>query len=166
MDYLYQSALGFHKFFALAAAILTIIYLIFTQLKIDAAEFCSRGKALNPAVSAPQAGNLKQKSRSGLRFLRRIRLFLPIYYSCIAALVISGSVMLAVLRFDLSFRIYFMAAAALAMIALSAVSYKRLKIAYLSQNFAPYQRKMRVILGLSLAIILIASVLFDGIFLR
>ncbi len=159
MDYLYQSALGFHKFFALAAAILTIIYLIFTQLKIDAAEFCPRSKALNSAASAPQAGNLKQKSRSGLRFLRRIRLFLPIYYSCIAALIISGSVMLAVLRFNLSFRICFMAAAALAMIILSAASYKRLKIAYLNQNFAPYQRKMRVILGLSLAIILIASVI-------
>lgn len=159
MDYLYQSALGFHKFFALAAAILTIIYLIFTQLKIDAAEFCPRSKALNSAASAPQAGNLKQKSRSGLRFLRRIRLFLPIYYSCIAALIISGSVMLAVLRFDLSFRIYFMAAAALAMIILSAASYKRLKIAYLSQNFTPYQRKMRVILGLNLVIILIASVI-------
>ena len=159
MDYLYQSALGFHKFFALAAAILTIIYLIFTQLKIDAAEFCPRSKALNSAASAPQAGNLKQKSRSGLRFLRRIRLVLPIYYSCIAALIISGSVMLAVLRFNLSFRICFMAAAALAMIILSAASYKRLKIAYLNQNFAPYQRKMRVILGLSLAIILIASVI-------
>ena len=159
MDYLYQSALGFHKFFALAAAILTIIYLIFTQLKIDAAEFCPRGKALNSAASAPQAESLKQKSRSGLRFLRRIRLFLPIYYSCIAALIISGSVMLAVLRFDLSFKIYFMAVGSLAMIALSVVSYKRLKIAYLSQNFAPYQRKMRVILGLSLAIILIASVI-------
>ena len=161
MDYLYQSALGFHKFFALAAAILTIIYLIFTQLKIDAAaaEFRPRSEALNSAASAPQAGNLKQKSRSGLRFLRRVRLFLPIYYSCIAALIISGSVMLPVLRFDLSFKIYFMTVAALAMIALSAVSYKRLKIAYLSQNFAPYQRKMRVILGLSLAIILIASVI-------
>ncbi len=161
MDYLYQSALGFHKFFALAAAILTIIYLIFTQLKIDAAaaEFCPRKEALNSAASAPQAENLKQKSRSGLRFLRRIRLFLPIYYSCIAALIISGSVMLPVLRFDLSFKIYFMAVGSLAMIALSAVSYKRLKIAYLSQNFAPYQRKMRVILGLNLAIILIASVI-------
>lgn len=161
MDYLYQSALGFHKFFALAAAILTIIYLIFTQLKIDdaAAEFCPRGKALNSAVSAPQAENLKQKSRSGLRFLRRIRLFLPIYYATLAALIISGSVMLPVLRFDLSFKIYFMAIGSLAMIALSAASYKRLKIAYLSQNFAPYQRKMRVILGLSLAIILIASVI-------
>jgi len=67
--------------------------------------------------------------------------------------------MLPVLRFDLSFKIYFMAVGSLAMIALSAVSYKRLKIAYLSQNFAPYQRKMRVILGLSLAIILIASVI-------
>ena len=156
MDYLYQSALGFHKFFALATAILTIIYLIFTQLKIDAvAEFRPRSEALNSAVSAPQAENLKQKSRSGLRFLRRIRLFLPIYYSCIAALIISGSVMLAVLRFDLSFKIYFMAVGSLAMIALSAVSYKRLKIAYLSQSFAPYQRKMRVILGLSL----IASVI-------
>lgn len=161
MDYLYQSALSFHKFFALAAAILTIIYLIFTQLKIDAAaaEFCPRKEALNSAASAPQAENLKQKSRSGLRFLRRIRLFLPIYYSCIAALIISGSVMLPVLRFDLSFKIYFMAVGSLAMIALSAVSYKRLKIAYLSQNFAPYQRKMRVILGLNLAIILIASVI-------
>ncbi len=160
MDYMYQSALGFHKFFVLATAILTIIYLIFTQLKIDAAtEFRPCGKALNSAASAPQAGNLKQKSRSGLRFLRRIRLFLPIYYSCIAALIISGSVMLPVLRFDLSFRIYFMAAAALAMIAFSATSYKRLKIAYLSQNFAPYQRKMRLILGLNLAIILIASVI-------
>ncbi|WP_298024231.1 hypothetical protein [uncultured Campylobacter sp.] len=161
MDYLYQSALSFHKFFALAAAILTIIYLIFTQLKIDAAaaEFRPRSEALNSAASAPQAENLKQKSRSGLRFLRRIRLFLPIYYATLAALIISGSVMLPVLRFDLSFRIYFMAAAALAMIILSAVSYKRLKIAYLSQNFAPYQRKMRVILGLSLAIILIASVI-------
>ena len=160
MDYLYQSALGFHKFFALAAAILTIIYLIFTQLKIDAvAEFRPRSEALNPAASAPQAENLKQKSRSGLRFLRRIRLFLPIYYSCIAALIISGSVMLPVLRFDLSFKIYFMTVGSLAIIALSAVSYKRLKIAYLSQNFALYQRKMRVILGLSLAIILIASVI-------
>lgn len=161
MDYLYQSALGFHKFFALAAAILTIIYLIFTQLKIDAAaaEFRPRSEALNSAISAPQAENLKQKSRSGLRFLRRIRLFLPIYYSCIAALIISGSVMLPVLRFDLSFKIYFMAVGSLAMIALSAVSYKWLKIAYISQNFAPYQRKMRLILGLSLAIILIASVI-------
>ena len=160
MDYLYQSALSFHKFFALAAAILTIIYLIFTQLKIDAAaEFCPRSEALNPAASAPQAENLKQKSRSGLRFLRRIRLFLPIYYSCIAALIVSGSVMLSVLRFDLSFKIYFMALGSLAMIALSAVSYKWLKIAYLSQNFTPYQRKMRVILGLNLAIILIASVI-------
>nr|WP_314794491.1 hypothetical protein [uncultured Campylobacter sp.] len=161
MDYLYQSALGFHKFFALAAAILTIIYLIFTQLKIDAAaaEFRHRSEALNFAASAPQAENLKQKSRSGLRFLRRIRLFLPIYYATLAALIISGSVMLPVLRFDLSFKIYFMAVGSLAMIALSVVSYKRLKIAYLSQNFAPYQRKMRVILGLSLAIILIASVI-------
>ncbi|WP_298703581.1 hypothetical protein [uncultured Campylobacter sp.] len=160
MDYLYQSALGFHKFFALVAAILTIIYLIFTQLKIDAAaEFRPRSEAINPAASAPQAENLKQKSRSGLRFLRRIRLFLPIYYSCIAALIVSGSVMLSVLRFDLSFKIYFMALGSLAMIALSAVSYKWLKIAYLSQNFTPYQRKMRVILGLNLAIILIASVI-------
>ena len=160
MDYLYQSALGFHKFFALAAAILTIIYLIFTQLKIDAAaEFCPRKEALNSAVSAPQAENLKQKSRSGLRFLRCIRLFLPIYYATLAALLISGSVMLPVLRFDLSFKIYFMAVGSLTVIALSAVSYKRLKIAYLSQNFASYQRKMRVILGLNLAIILIASVI-------
>ena len=160
MDYMYQSALGFHKFFVLATAILTIIYLIFTQLNIDAAtEFRPCGKALNSAASAPQAGNLKQKSRSGLRFLRRIRLFLPIYYTTLAALIISGSVMLPVLRFDLSFKIYFMAVGSLAMIALSAASYKRLKIAYLSQNFAPYQRKMRLILGLNLAIILIASVI-------
>ena len=157
-----ENALAFHKFFALVLGILTIIYLILTRLKIDKNfKFYTLKTAVqNGVVKFPGLRNLrtikaKKKLFNGRKYLARIRKFLPIYYSVLAALITTGSVMLPSL--GLSSGVVMMSVGTVAIIALCAVGYKRLKRAFLGQNFEIYRVGILKILTIIFAIILIVS---------
>ena len=162
MGYMVESALAFHKFFALVLGIFTVIYLILTRLKIDKNfKFYTLNLAVqNGIVKFPALRNLrlikaKKKLFNGRKYLARIRKFLPIYYSVLAALITTGSVMLPSL--GLSAKTVLMSVGTVAIIGLCAVGYKRLKRAFLGQNFKIYKAQMGKILSIIFAIILIVS---------
>lgn len=127
MEYLYDTALDYHKFFALLVFVMSVIHLFLTQFG------------------------------SGEGYVKRIRLFLPAYYATLAMLCVTGAVILPIFDFKMSFSVVFMMIAFIVMIGLGAMGYKRLKMAWVSKNLEIYKKDMRVILAVNLALILLAS---------
>lgn len=134
MNETYELSLSLHRFFAQILVVLTIIYFVLVILKFNA--------------------NDKLQT---LKYIRRIRLFLPIYYAFFVAILTTGAFNFAVLNFSLNFRIFAMCVGLILMIIFSAKAYKALKSAYFNQNFKTYRLKMAKFLGLNLAIILFVS---------
>lgn len=127
MSELYDMSLTLHKFFALLLFGLSIFHLILTQFG------------------------------EGAKYAKRIRLFLPTYYSVMAMLFTTGATLLPILKFQLSLSIVVMIVVFVAMIAIGAIGFKALKKAYYTKNYPPFKKKMRVLIGVNLIIILIAS---------
>ena len=128
MQELYTTALALHKFFVVFFGILLLIYLFLSR----------HGNGENA-------------------YIKRIRLFLPFFYTILACLIFTGSVILPILEFKFNYKIIFMIVAVIAIIALSAIGYKRLKIAYFTKDFDFYKKRISKIIIVNLILILIVS---------
>ena len=128
MQELYSTALALHKFFVVFFGILLPVYLFLTRY-----------------------GNGENA------YIKRIRLFLPFFYTILACLIFTGALLLPVLEFKFNYKIIFMIIATIAIIALSAIGYKRLKMAYFTKDFATYKRQILKIIIINLILILIVS---------
>lgn len=127
MEDLYNISISLHRFFAICAFVLSIIHIYLTQFG------------------------------QGAKYVKKIRFFLPTYYSFLAALFMTGITILPILKFQLTFQIIFMLIAFAIMIFLGVLGYKFLKIAWATKRFDTYKKQMRIIIGINLALILIAS---------
>ena len=128
MQELYSMALILHKFFALFFGVLLLVYLFLTR----------NGNGQNA-------------------YIKRIRLFLPFFYTILACLIFTGALLLPVLEFKFNYKIALMIVASVIIIALSAIGYKRLKKAYFTKDFALYKNQILKIIAINLILVLIVS---------
>ncbi|RRD54237.1 hypothetical protein [Campylobacter rectus] len=116
------------------------IGLAFTLLALVAAHFC----LINFGVNSPA-------------YAKRIRLFLPAYYAFLAAMMLTGLLLMSVFYFYPSFKALAMIAIWVILIGLGAMEFKRLKAAIKTKNFAAFRAKMRLKIAADFVLILIAS---------
>ncbi|WP_314704009.1 hypothetical protein [Campylobacter rectus] len=116
------------------------IGLAFTLLALVAAHFC----LINFGVNSPA-------------YAKRIRLFLPAYYAFLAAMMLTGLLLMSVFYFYPSFKALAMIAIWVILIGLGAMEFKRLKAAMKTKNFAAFRAKMRLKIAADFVLILIAS---------
>lgn len=116
------------------------IGLAFTLLALVAAHFC----LINFGVNSPA-------------YAKRIRLFLPAYYAFLAAMMLTGLLLMSVFYFYPSFKALAMIAVWVILIGLGAMEFKRLKAAIKKKNFAAFRAKMRLKIAADFVLILIAS---------
>ena len=116
------------------------IGLAFTLLALVAAHFC----LINFGVNSPA-------------YAKRIRLFLPAYYAFLAAMMLTGLLLMSVFYFYPSFKVLAMIAIWVILIGLGAMEFKRLKAAIKAKNFAAFRAKMRLKIAADFVLILIAS---------
>jgi len=116
------------------------IGLAFTLLALVAAHFC----LINFGVNSPA-------------YAKRIRLFLPTYYAFLAAMMLTGLLLMSVFYFYPSLKALAMIAIWVILIELGAMEFKRLKAAMKTKNFAAFRAKMRLKIAADFVLILIAS---------
>ena len=116
------------------------IGLAFTLLALVAAHFC----LINFGVNSPA-------------YAKRIRLFLPAYYAFLAAMMLTGLLLMSVFYFYPSFKALAMIAIWVILIGLGAMEFKRLKAAIKTKNFAAFRAKIRLKIAADFVLILIAS---------
>ena len=116
------------------------IGLAFTLLALVAAHFC----LINFGVNSPA-------------YAKRIKLFLPAYYAFLAAMMLTGLLLMSVFYFYPSFKALVMIAVWVILIGLGAMEFKRLKAAIKTKNFAAFRAKMRLKIAADFVLILIAS---------
>ena len=112
----------------------------FTLLALVAAHFC----LINFGVNSPA-------------YAKRIRLFLPAYYAFLAAMMLTGLLLMSVFYFYPSLKALVMIAVWVILIGLGAMEFKRLKAAIKTKNFAAFRAKMRLKIAADFVLILIAS---------
>lgn len=116
------------------------IGLAFTLLALVAAHFC----LINFGVNSPA-------------YAKRIRLFLPTYYAFLAAMMLTGLLLMSVFYFYPSLKAIVMIAVWVLLIGLGAMEFKRLKTAIKTKNFVDFRAKMRLKIAADFVLILIAS---------
>ena len=116
------------------------IGLAFTLLALVAAHFC----LINFGVNSPA-------------YAKRIRLFLPAYYAFLAAMMLTGLLLMSVFYFYPSLKALVMIAVWVILIGLGAMEFKRLKAAIKTKNFAAFRAKIRLKIAADFVLILIAS---------
>ncbi|MGG7073868.1 hypothetical protein U5B43_06410 [Campylobacter sp. 9BO] len=87
----------------------------------------------------------------------RIRYFLPIYHSFLAAIIFTGFLLLSVFSFVPSLHVVSMILCSVALIGLSAVSFKRLKRCIPSQNFTDYRNFALKSIVISILLVLVVG---------
>ena len=116
------------------------IGLAFTLLALVAAHFC----LINFGVNSPA-------------YAKRIRLFLPAYYAFLAAMMLTGLLLMSIFYFYPSLKALVMIAVWVILIGLGAMEFKRLKAAMKTKNFAAFRAKMHLKIAADFVLILIAS---------
>ena len=116
------------------------IGLAFTLLALVAAHFC----LINFGVNSPA-------------YAKRIRLFLPAYYAFLAAMMLTGLLLMSVFYFYPSLKALVMIAVWVILIGLGAMEFKWLKTVIKTKNFADFRAKMRLKIAADFVLILIAS---------
>ena len=116
------------------------IGLAFTLLALVAAHFC----LINFGVNSPA-------------YAKRIRLFLPAYYAFLAAMMLTGLLLMSVFYFYPSLKALVMIAVWVILIGLGAMEFKRLKAAIKTKNFAAFRAKMRLKIAADFVLILNSS---------
>ena len=116
------------------------IGLAFTLLALVAAHFF----LINFGVNSPA-------------YAKRIRLFLPTYYSFLAAMMLTGLLLMSVFYFYLGLKALVMIAVWVLLIGFGAMEVKQLKKAMKTKNFTAFRAKMRLKIAADFVLILIAS---------
>lgn len=94
-------------------------------------------------------------------YVKNIRNILPIFYTLIAGLAITGFTLCAAI-YKMEFKIshILMIICAFVMIVLNAIAYKKLKIGYFERNFSEYKKFMLNVFVISFALIFINFIKF------
>ena len=82
---------------------------------------------------------------------------MPAYYAFLAAMMLTGLLLMSVFYFYPSFKALAMIAIWVILIGLGAMEFKRLKAAIKTKNFAAFRAKMRLKIAADFVLILIAS---------
>lgn len=128
LESLYATALSLHLSFAVIIILLIIIHFCLIQFGLNSPSYA-----------------------------KRIRLFLPTYYGFLAAMMMTGLLLMSVFYFHLTLRSGVMIVVWLLLIGLSAMEFKMLKIAIKTQNFINFRKKMRFKILADLLLVLLAS---------
>lgn len=133
MNEVYEMSLGLHLSFAKVLLILLFVHLILIYV----------GNPENPS------------------YIKRLRLFLPLYNATMALMFFTGALDLAILNFTLSFPVIWMICCFVALCILGVWGYKRMKIAARYRDFATFKKLMT--LKIFCEIILVALAVAFGI---
>lgn len=90
-------------------------------------------------------------------YAKRIKLFLPTYYGFLAAMIMTGLLLMSAFYFEMSLRAFVMMVVVVLLIGLGAMEFKKLKRAIASKNFIDFRKKMRIKVAIDLILLLIAS---------
>lgn len=101
-------------------------------------------------------------------YVQNIRNILPIFYTTIAGITITGFVLCtAIYKFSLDFMQILMIFSTFVIIGLNAASYKRLKIGYFKKDFSDYKNFMIKVFSISFILIFLTFLKdFYGFFIR
>ncbi|MGP1485216.1 MAG: hypothetical protein ACTTJC_03860 [Campylobacter sp.] len=116
------------------------IYIVLIILALILIHFC----LVNFGINSPN-------------YAKRIKLFLPTYYGFLAAMILTGLLLMSAFYFQLSLKSAIMIVAVTLLIGLGAVEFKKLKQAMIKKNFTDFRQKMRIKVAVDFALILIAS---------
>lgn len=97
--------------------------------------------------------------KNGLKFAIRIRNFLPLYYTTLAFIALSGTNMLSVMHFGLNLPSISMIFAVILLILLGIFEYKLLKKCVKMRNFGNFSKKINCKILLDFCIVMFVSVI-------
>lgn len=106
----YELALNLHLFFSVLFLLLSIFYLFLTQFD------------------------------GGVKFVKRIKLFMPLYIAVLASLVFMGVLVLSILKFQLSVKIAIMVISSFFIAIILVMNNKALKKAYYLNSYRKYKQ--------------------------
>ena len=98
-------------------------------------------------------------SQNGIKFHKRIRFFIPLYSFSLSALIFTGIIMLPVINFQISFKVFLMILASIIFPAFIGISFKVLKKGYYTKNYENFKKKAKILVSITLTITLILEVL-------
>ncbi|MCZ6162131.1 hypothetical protein [Campylobacter ureolyticus] len=127
----YDLSLTLHSFFSRFFIVLSLIFLIF----------------------------IFSNSQNGIKFHKRIRFFIPLYSFSLSALIFTGIIMLPVINFHISFKVFLMILASIIFPAFIGISFKALKKGYYTKNYEKFKKKAKILVSIILTITLILEVL-------
>lgn len=127
----YDLSLALHSFFSRFFIILSLIFLIL----------------------------IFSNSQNGIKFHKRIRFFIPLYSFSLSALIFTGIIMLPVINFQISFKVFLMILASIIFPAFIGISFKALKKGYYTKNYENFKKKAKILVSIILTITLILEIL-------
>ncbi len=127
MDKSYEFFLALHLYSLYASGFLMLFYLVLTQ------------------------GNFKTE----FVFIRRIRLFLPIYYVFLALMIFTGSLLLAIKQFQMYLNLWLMIFSWIFIFALAIFHFTQFKKARRLRRYITFRRISFVILFCELALLIL-----------
>lgn len=127
----YDLSLALHNFFSRFFIVLSLIFLIL----------------------------IFSNSQNGIKFHKRIRFFIPLYSFSLSALIFTGIIMLPVINFHISFKVFLMILASIIFPAFIGISFKALKKGYYTKSYKNFKKKAKILVSIILVITLILEIL-------
>ncbi|AKT91451.1 putative membrane protein [Campylobacter ureolyticus RIGS 9880] len=127
----YDLSLALHSFFSKFFIVLSLIFLIL----------------------------IFSNSQNGIKFHKRIRFFIPLYSFSLSTLIFTGIIMLPVINFHISFKVFLMILASIIFPAFIGISFKALKKGYYTKNYENFKKKAKILVSIILTITLILEIL-------
>ncbi|MCZ6160448.1 hypothetical protein [Campylobacter ureolyticus] len=130
---LYELSLSLHSFFSKFFIVLSLIFL--ALIRLDAS------------------------LQNGVKFHKRVRFFIPFYSFSLSALIFTGVIMLPVINFHISFKVFLMILASIIFPAFIGISFKALKKGYYAKNYENFKKKATIFISAILVIAFILEIL-------
>lgn len=125
MTYTYDVLLKFHYILSIVLIVLTFVLLFLSQ------------------------------KGDGISLVKRVRYLYPLYSGVLAGIILTGIIMMPILDFKISFKIFIMIVASLLIPALLGAGFSALKKAYYTRHYKTYKDKMKIFITIILLINLV-----------
>lgn len=122
MDYTYEMLIKFHSFLSVSLVVLTFVLLFLSQ----------RGE--------------------GVAMVKRVRHLYPLYSGVLAGVILTGIIMMPIINFEFSVRIWLMILASISLPVLLGAGFSSLKKAYYTRHYKTYKDKMKIFIAIILAL--------------
>ncbi|QKF64016.1 hypothetical protein [Campylobacter corcagiensis] len=120
MDYTYDMLFKFHSFLSVSLVVLTFVLLFLSQ----------KGE--------------------GVAMVKRVRYLYPLYSGVLAGVILTGIIMMPIINFEFSFRIWLMVLTSIVLPALLGAGFSALKRAYYTRHYKTYKDKMKIFIAIIL----------------